>query len=58
MPIKSTPAYMQNPKAHNVAIAALKLPKRPNHGLDLTQSNIIHVTAKENFVSIDSLNNN
>lgn len=44
MPIKSTPAYMQTPKAHNVAIAALKLPNKPSHGFERTQSNIMQVT--------------
>lgn len=38
------PMYMQRPKAESVAIAALMLPNKPSHGLDLTQSVIIHVT--------------
>lgn len=46
--MKSTPAYMQMPKAQRVAIAALRFPRSPNHGLDLTQSNIIQVTVKKN----------
>lgn len=46
IPMKSTPAYMQIPKAQRVAIAALKFPSRPNQGLDLTQSVIIQVTEK------------
>lgn len=44
IPMKSTPAYIQNPKAPSVAIAALTLPKSPNQGFDRTQSNIIQVT--------------
>lgn len=44
MPIKSMPAYMHRPKAHTVAMAALKLPRRPSHGLERTQSTIMQVT--------------
>lgn len=35
---------MQNPKAHKVAMAALKFPSNPSQGFDLTQSVIIQVT--------------
>lgn len=47
IPMKSTPAYIQKPKAQSVAIAALTLPRSPSHGFDLTQSNIIQVTERE-----------
>lgn len=35
---------MQKPKAHKVAMAALKFPSNPSQGFDLTQSVIIQVT--------------
>lgn len=38
--------YIQQPKAASVAIDALILPSKPNHGLDLTQSVIMQVTKK------------
>lgn len=47
IPMKSIPIYMQSPKAESVAIAALKFPSNPNHGLDRTQSAIMHVTVIE-----------
>lgn len=46
IPMKSTPKYMQSPKADNVAIVALTFPKSPSHGFDLTQSAIMQVTER------------
>lgn len=45
IPIKSTPKYMHAPNAEIVAIPALRLPRKPSHGFDLTQSLIMQVTA-------------
>lgn len=44
IPIKDMPKYIAQPKAAAVAITADILPRRPNQGLDLTQSPIMQVT--------------
>lgn len=54
MPIKSIPQYMANPKPATVPIAAERLPKTPNNGLLLTQSDIIHVNV-ENMAIIKNV---
>lgn len=43
IPINSTPKYMASPKAAAVAIHALMLPNKPNHGFERTVSPIMHV---------------
>lgn len=43
---------MQAPNAEAVAIPALRLPKKPSHGFDLTQSVIMQVTV----IKIDHYN--
>jgi hypothetical protein len=50
MPMKSIPIYMHTPKAHKVAIAALKFPRRPSQGFDRTQSVIMQVTTEKRAI--------
>uniref|UniRef100_A0A1Y1NIC6 Uncharacterized protein n=1 Tax=Photinus pyralis TaxID=7054 RepID=A0A1Y1NIC6_PHOPY len=50
MPIKSMSRYIHVPNAATVAIHALTFPKSPSHGLDLTQSAIMHVTIENNAI--------
>lgn len=54
-PMKSTPRYIQRPKAATVAIAAETLPRSPSHGLLRTQSVIMQVTTENRAINMNVL---